>query len=161
MEIIANEAQISSEGLLELLAGVLERQASFRFKAKGWSMSPFIRDNDIITISQRPEPVVGIGIPVAFVCPVAKKLKVHRIIGRNNDNYLIKGDRLFKPDGLIPGKNIRGVVTRVERGGKAIIFGLGPERYVIAFLSRTKVLFLILSIWRHVKILAGRIIFRE
>jgi len=156
-----DEAHISSKELLELLMGVLERQASFRFMAKGWSMSPFIRDSDIITISRHPEPVMGIGNSVAFMCSEARKLKVHRVIARKNNYYLIKGDRVFKPDGLVPRENILGIVTKVERGGKNIIFGLGPERYMIAFLSRTKVLFLILSIWRCVKVSAKRIICRE
>jgi len=148
----ADEVCISSQDLLELLTSVLKKQASFRFKAKGWSMSPFIRDGDVITISHHPESVIGIGKPVAFVCSETRKLKVHRIIGRNNSRYLIKGDRLFNPDGLMPRENILGIVTKIERGGKSIIFGLGPERYMIAFLSRARVIFLILSVWKHIKI---------
>lgn len=158
---VADEVHISSKDLSELLTSVLERQASFRFMAKGWSMSPFIKDGDIITISNLSDSIAGFGKPVAFICTHVKKLIVHRIISRNNNYYLIKGDRVFKPDGLIPRENILGIVTKIERGGKNIIFGLGPERYLIAFLSRTKVLFLILFIWRCIKISAKRFIRRE
>ena len=144
----ADEVHISSKDLSELLASVLERQASFRFMAKGWSMSPFIKDGDIITISNLSGSIVSFGKPVAFICTHVKKLVVHRIIGRNDGYYLIKGDRVFKPDGLIPRENILGVVTRVEREGRDIVFGLGFERCIIAFLSRIKILFLIFFIWR-------------
>ena len=45
-----------------------------------------------------------------------------------------------------------GRVTRVERNGKEIFFGLGPERFLIAFLTRRGLLFpLLYPLWRMVR----------
>jgi hypothetical protein len=42
-------------------------------------------------------------------------------------------------------------VTKVERGRKEVILGLGPERFVIAFLTRKGLLLsFIFPIWRVV-----------
>lgn len=129
-------------------------------------MSPFIRDGDVITLAptqlsgRNPrvptfsaalpdvEPVVracGIGQVVAFVSPVSQRLVVHRIIGRHKSRFLIQGDNL---SGLVADAvrqdDILGRVVRIERGRKRVWLGLGPERYVIAALSRAGLLLPIL-----------------
>jgi hypothetical protein len=43
-------------------------------------------------------------------------------------------------DGLIPSANIQGYVTCVERDGKKIWWGSGPERYLIALMSQRDLL---------------------
>ena len=50
--------------------------------------------------------------------------------------YLIKGDNVDEPDGIIPGKNILGIVVRVERDGRVVRAGIGFDRTLIAYLSR-------------------------
>ena len=52
------------------------------------------------------------------------------------NGYLIRGDNTLEPDGLLQKSSIRGQVTHVEREGKTVFFGGGPERSLIAFLSR-------------------------
>jgi len=54
--IIEKEAELSISGstLIELLEAVLSQEASFRFQAKGLSMSPFIKDGDMVTVSPLP-----------------------------------------------------------------------------------------------------------
>ena len=42
---------LSGAALQEFLAAVLERTVPFRFTARGYSMHPFIRDADVITVS--------------------------------------------------------------------------------------------------------------
>ena len=125
-------------------------------------MSPFIRDGDVITVApvlppdRNPrtpktssvppngEPVVracGIGQVVAFVAPENQRLVVHRIIGRHESRFLIQGDNLsgLVADAVRP-DDILGRVVRVERGRKRVWLGLGPERHVIAVLSRAGLL---------------------
>ena len=132
--------------LFEIYEAVLSQKLSLRFRTKGVSMSPFIKDQDIITISLLSNCAIGLGEIVVFMHPQTKKLFIHRIIGRSQDCYLIKGDNIFITDGLIPKKNILGVVTKVERKGKKIIFGLGYERYIIAALSKAKITNLFLRV---------------
>jgi hypothetical protein len=129
-------------------------------------MSPFIRDGDVITIAPvqpsnrsphatafSPVPpggkpgvmTCGIGQVVAFASPVGQRLVVHRIIGRHEARFLIQGDSLhgLAADTVRPDE-IFGRVVRVERGGKRVWLGLGPERHVIAALSRAGLLLPIL-----------------
>jgi len=120
---------------------VLSKGVPFRFCARGWSMTPFIQDGDVICVSPLLHTEPGLGEVVAFTRPETEKLVVHRIIGRHRTDYRIQGDNSAgQVDGLIPKKNILGRVTRVERKGRKVWLGLGPERFLVAFLSRTKLL---------------------
>ena len=129
-------------------------------------MTPFIRDGDVITIAPvqpsnrsprvatfSPVPpggksgvmTCGIGQVVAFFSPVNQRLVVHRIIGRHDSRFLIQGDSLSGPvaDTVRP-EDILGRVIRIERNRKRVWLGLGPERQVIAALSRAGLLLPIL-----------------
>jgi len=44
---------------------------------------------------------------------------VHRVLRKKKKCYLIKGDNCAEADGWIPVENILGLITRVERLGKA------------------------------------------
>lgn len=104
-------------------------------------MTPFIRDGDVITVAPLQLTLPCIGEVVAFVRPKEGNLVVHRVIARRGRTVLIQGDNgLDYADGLIPQENILGRVTRIERNGHNVWVGLGPERYLIAWLSRTTLL---------------------
>ena len=126
---------ISNARFAELIAAVLAKGAPFRFQANGSSMSPFIRDGDVITISTAPIRI-GLGEMVAFVNPDHDRLTVHRVVQILHDGYLIQGDNIPKPDGCVSRSDIIGRVIRVEHQRQYMWLGLGPERIVIAFLSR-------------------------
>ncbi len=152
------ELRLSGPALADLMRTVLARGRSFRFCARGWSMSPFVKDGDVITVApaqprnQSPgrdrSPSVprgeapdtgtcGIGQVVAFIRPETQRLVVHRVIGRHESRLLIQGDNLsgLGPD-AVSLDDIVGRVVRIERGSKRVWLGLGPERYAIAALSR-------------------------
>lgn len=131
-----DELSFSGPAFAELARAVLDRGVSFRFKAKGISMHPFIRHGDVITIFPISGSLPRYGDVVACVRPRAYTLVVHRVVGKHEGAFLIKGDNIAYPDGLIPMSNILGRVTKVERDGKEICLGLGPERFLIAFLTR-------------------------
>ncbi len=99
-------------------------------------MDPFIRDDDVITVSPLADPSPGPGDVVAFIQENAERLLVHRVIRTQGSSYVIKGDNSAGADGLIPGANILGWVKRVERNNQRVFLGFGPERFLIAFLSR-------------------------
>lgn len=127
---------ISGPLLLELIQAVLEKGACFRFSAPGGSMTPFILDGDIITIAPVSIKRYGIGSVVAFVRPSLEKLMVHRIVAVAQDQVLIKGDNGNDcPDGWVKKVHILGSVVQIERDGRCVRFGLGVERFMIAWLS--------------------------
>ena len=128
---------ISGADLQVLMKDILSRGATFHFRAKGWSMTPFIKDGDAITIAPLSKEKLSIGKVVAFIQPASSQLTVHRVIGRQESDFLIQGDNAIgQPDGLVHPQDILGCVTRVERDGRRVFLGLGPERYLVAILSR-------------------------
>jgi hypothetical protein len=137
----AEELPLSGQALLELMQAVLARGVPFRFCARGWSMAPFIQDGDVITVSPLRDALPGVGEVVAFARPEGGNLVVHRVVARRGQGAFVQGDCVAKyADGIIPAQNLIGRVTRVERNGREVWLGLGPERHVIAWLSRTGLL---------------------
>jgi hypothetical protein len=137
----ADALPLSGPALLELMRAVLDRDAAFRFRARGWSMAPFIRDGDVITVAPLQGALPRVGEVVAFVRPGAENLVVHRVVARRGTASLIQGDAVAAyKDGAVPVENLLGRVTRVEREGRDVWLGLGPERVAIAWLSRARLL---------------------
>jgi signal peptidase I len=141
---------LSGPALLDLLQAVLDKDVPFRFTAPGTSMWPFIKNGDVITVSSYTTPLIRLGEVVAFVNPNNERLVLHRVIYIIHESYLIKGDNTPEADGWIDRKRILGRVTRVERTGIVVHFGLGFERVVIAFLSYHKWLVPILTPMRRI-----------
>jgi len=132
------EKIFSAQEMAELLQEVIHQGASFRFRARGWSMTPFIQDGDILTITPCPNAKLKIGQMVAVLEREQNSLLVHRIVGKKGSNYLVKGDNLLSPDGLFSAAEILGVVAKIERG-KRVLFPQGSIRpYLIACFSRHK-----------------------
>jgi len=139
--VTAAELPLSGQGLQDLMRAVLAKGVPFRFCARGWSMTPFIRNGDVITVSPLRGALPEVGEVVAFVRPGSTKPVVHRVIARRGTASWIQGDSVpDHADGIIPAENILGRVTRVERSGRQVWLGLGPERYLIAWLSRARLL---------------------
>jgi signal peptidase I len=138
---LEDEILLSGNAMEGLMRDVLARGVKFRFRAKGFSMSPFILNGDLISVSPMSDAPPEVGEVVAFIEPDMGKLVVHRIVSIESDGYLTWGDnQVDHSDGVIPTENILGRVTLVERDGKIIRFGLGPEKSLIASLSRRHLL---------------------
>ena len=153
-----NEVSFSSQALIELIESVLSKGACFRFQVKGFSMAPFIMNNDVVIISSIDNSSIGFGQIVAFTNPRSGKLTIHRVLARNNGVYLIKGDVIFEIDGCIPKENILGLITGIERRGRRVELGLGPEKFIIGLLSRSKILPLCFWCWTLFPSAARRVI---
>ena len=129
---------LSGEDLLVLMQAVLGKGAAFNFRAKGLSMTPFIEDGDLLTVQPLSRCKLRLGAIVAFIRPTTGRLMVHRLVGKQDEGFLIRGDNAIAPaNDLVQKQDILGCVTRVERNGRRIFLGLGPERYPIALFSKT------------------------
>ena len=147
-----SDLPLSRRGLVDLLRAVLSKGVPVRFQAKGFSMAPFIKNNDVVTISPLQGERAGLGDIIAFVHPETQGLCIHRIVRKKGDLYVTKGDNRSQTEESVPIENILGSVTRVEREGKQTFLGLGPERFLIAFLIRRGLLFpLLLPLWKVVR----------
>lgn len=136
----SKEKKLSREALVELIKAVIEKGIPFRLQALGFSMYPFIKEENYITISPLTSDHPSLGDVVAFTSLGTKKLIVHRIVEIKGDYYLTKGDNNRMPDGIIPKANIIGYVTKVDKDGKPVRLGSGFERVFIALLSRKNLL---------------------
>ncbi|MFA5879663.1 MAG: S24/S26 family peptidase [Candidatus Margulisiibacteriota bacterium] len=140
MTILISQKEISlnNENLVSFMHAIHAKGSLFRFKAFGYSMSPFIKDQDIITIESITKKVTN-GDIVAFLKPDCSKFVVHRVITRKKQ-LLLKGDNCSKIDGFIPQENLIGKVIKIERNGKKISLGLGWEKVLISWLSKNNLL---------------------
>jgi hypothetical protein len=149
--VVGQELPLSGAAMIQLMQAVLDKGLAFRFRAKGYSMSPFIKDSDVITVLPL-RTVPRLGEVVAFRHPVSRRLVVHRVIRARNDGCLIRGDAVSEMDGLVPRAHILGRVERVERDGKSVRLGMGPERALIAFLTRTGLFMrVIIPLWMRIR----------
>lgn len=126
---------VQNAELVTLMTDVLAQNTSFEFEAKGFSMHPFIRDGDQITL-EPPPSIFQIGQVVAFVGSPRDRLLIHRIITIGRQGILTRGDNSLQPDELITPDCVLGRVVQVRRGSRQVRLGLGLERMVIAWLSR-------------------------
>jgi hypothetical protein len=149
-----DEHNLSAPMMVSLLDGVVARGHTFRFRAGGSSMFPFIRDGDVVSIKPLDHyRVPRLGDVLAFNRnpdeASAAHLVVHRLVGRSaQGGYMLRGDH-HPPghsDGMISPVALLGIVTGVERCGRTVRLGLGPERALIAFLSRLGLL------WRLIRL---------
>jgi hypothetical protein len=144
-----SDLPLSGRGLVDLLRAVLHKGVPVRFQAKGFSMSPFIKNNDVVTISPLQGTQPSLGDIIAFAHPETQGLYIHRIVRNKGGFCVTKGDNRSQTEESVPIENILGSVTRVERDGRHVFLGLGPERFLIAFLGRRGLLFpFLFPLWR-------------
>lgn len=130
-----SELSLSGPAMVEILRAVLQKGAPVRFQVQGFSMSPFIKNKDAVTLSPLKRKKPGLGHIIAFVQEETGGLCIHRVVGKKRDSYVTKGDNVFEMTECVPGENVLGFVTGVERAGRKVLLGLGPERWLIAFLG--------------------------
>jgi hypothetical protein len=134
------ELFLSNESLLELLHAALAKGCSLRVRVRGYSMFPFIMDNDVVTVSPVNARASCLGLAVAFIHPRTSKLFIHRVISQHEGTCDIKGDCLSCADGSIPITNILGVITDIERYGRRVRFGVDHGLPFVLFLNKTGVI---------------------
>ena len=116
----------------ELAGDLLARGTEVRMRVTGSSMTPFIRSGDVVTLVPSPSEGVSLGDVIAF-SPHPGRLILHRVVAGTARAPLTRGDAapcVDEPGALL------GVVSRVERAGRVVRLGLGPERRVLALAQR-------------------------
>lgn len=147
---VAREVAIALDG--SEMAGLVEELAArgvpVRFQAKGGSMSPWIRDGDVVTVAPIGGEAVGgnengqspraprLGDVAAFRRQPSGRLTVHRLVRREAEGWIARGDRLAGEDGSVRREELLGLVTRVERAGREIWVPRGLAGLLLARLSR-------------------------
>jgi len=137
-----------NEAVAGLLTEALRAGHSFSFRAGGFSMSPFIKDGDLITISPFGNMPPGRGDIAAFLDASRKGLTVHRIIKKQGIDFIMKGDNTGVADMPVGESNLLGRVTGIRRRKKERYLGLGPEGRLLAAFSRAGILMPLMRLTR-------------
>lgn len=133
---LEEELSLSPEAVAALAEGLFAKGAVFRFQAGGYSMHPWVRNGDVLTLAPLTPEGPDIGDVAVVLVPESGQLLAHRIIARRGNDCLFKGDRLKQADGIFPICELIGRVSKVHRNGKRVRFGLGPEKRLLAWISR-------------------------
>jgi len=150
---------LSAHGLAELMKAVLKRGSLFRFRARGASMTPFIRDGDTLTVEALEGRTPRVGDVVAFsvASPERPSLAVHRVVDDLGSRIVVQGDANGCDSETIQRGDILGRVVKVEREGDRRRLGLGPERRLIVWCIRSGLLWgLVWPVWNGFRRLIRR-----
>jgi hypothetical protein len=110
----------------ELGSEVLQAGVSLRFRARGTSMVPLVRDGDVVLVRPVEPRLVGVGDVV--LCTLGggqpERVVVHRVVGRRAARcgplFMVQGDRVAQPDGTVAAAQVLGRVAAIERAGREI-----------------------------------------
>ncbi len=131
------ELRLTNIEQLAVMRAVLECDAEYRTTVRGFSMHPFIRDADVVTICPLRGKPPRVGEVVAFSHPRHGRLIIHRLIENTADGWLAQGDNCDTVDGnALTEAHILGRVIRVERQRHVVRGSLGGVGVVIAWLLR-------------------------
>ncbi len=106
---------LKREDFTSIAQEVLGRERILRFKAKGGSMSPFIRNGDVVEVVPS-KGKINLGDIILYHSSYGNPV-VHRVIQRNKESIITKGDSVPNSDQPILSKQVLGRVVVVEKNG--------------------------------------------
>ena len=113
----------TSERFAQLSAELLGCGVSIRFRARGTSMAPLIREGDLVTVRPIGSGCARVGDVVLFRAEEGRAM-VHRVIRHGANGglswYTIQGDRVDRPDGTFDDAQLCGRAVEVCRDGVRI-----------------------------------------
>ena len=114
---------LNRDEFAKIALSILEDGHTLRFRARGESMNPFIRNGDILEV----QPVSGDNYRRGDVllCKLeSQRIVAHRVISiqgeKGRRSLVMKGDSAPCKDGITNYEQVLGRVVSVERGGKEI-----------------------------------------
>jgi signal peptidase I len=128
--------KIDHDEFNQISAEVLSKGGSFRCKASGQSMWPFIKNGAILTVESIQTVPPEVGEVVLYRSEI--HAAVHRIVGIHSEYpeliFMVQGDACPDVRELVPLSDLLGKVTRVEYGGRVCNFSIGWLRVFTYYL---------------------------
>jgi signal peptidase I len=113
----------NSRAFAGLSSDILHQGKSLRFKARGVSMRPMVRDGDILLVQPVEAGRIRVG-DVILCSSQVDRVVIHRALRRlsspDGETFLVQGDQVVWPDGWIPQSQVYGRVAAIERAGVPI-----------------------------------------
>ena len=122
----------------EVIADLLARGHSVRFRATGHSMHPLIRCDDYLLV----EPVSQIRRGDVVLTLAERGLTAHRVVDVSRGYVTTRGDNAPGDDDPVEATRVLGVVTHAERDGRMLRvsstlgIALGVRRFYRRLLNR-------------------------
>ena len=133
---LRRETRIESAQLADLVRLASEQGFASSYKVSGSSMMPFIHSGDKVCLSPIGKNEIRKGDVLGFVLGEDCHMLIHRVVKISEETFLCKGDNQSQNlDGWISYDDVIGKVTEIRREGKAVKFGLGVDKGLIARLS--------------------------
>lgn len=140
------ELSVGSQEFETLAAEILARGCTLRFRARGVSMRPFIRDGDVVEVEPIGERPIRRG-DVVLRRGGDGRVLAHRVtlVDGSGEAALVhtRGDALGYPDGPVSQRQVLGRVVNVARESSRMSLRGVPRRLAAVF-------------WAGVRPLAGR-----
>lgn len=102
----------------EMATEVLRSSGHLRLKVAGWSMFPAVLPGDTLMIDRAASDEVSIGDIVLF--GRNRRLFVHRVVGKNDAQFVTRGDAMPAADPAVDQNELLGRVTYILRDGRCI-----------------------------------------
>jgi len=106
---------LKREDFASIAQDVLGRGRILRFKAKGGSMSPFIRSGDVVEVVPL-KGKINFGDIILYHSSYGNSI-IHRVIQRKKEEIIAKGDSSFSYDQPLLSRQVLGRVAAVEKNG--------------------------------------------
>jgi len=104
--------------LSDLVRDQLRRAGTFKLKARGGSMWPFLRDGDVVWLREAALGDLRIGDVICYA-DSGDRLFVHRLVDRDGDTLVTRGDMLTYVD-RVPAHAFLGRAIAFERNGRHV-----------------------------------------
>jgi signal peptidase I len=125
------ELRLDDDAFAELSAEILRQGGTFQFTAHGSSMTPLIRDGDLLTIAPVDAASLEIG-DVALYRTRRDRIIAHRVVGKTTQGGELvletQGDARLAPDRPVPADCVLGRAVRFQRGDRGYRLDRGPWR---------------------------------
>jgi len=115
-------------GLVEELAGeFLKKGGRLRIKARGASMVPSLWDGDLVQVAPAGGRNILVGDVICYETSPGR-LFLHRVIRRDGEGFVAKGDALAFSEVISP-RQVLGKAVAVERHGRVRRLDSRPARW--------------------------------
>jgi hypothetical protein len=111
----------------DLAIEALRRHGRLSIRVRGGSMVPFIRDGDIVTVSEIAPSGPGIGDVICYETK-PRRLFVHRVVACDGERLFVKGDALAFTE-VIERDQVLGKIVALERRGMLRRLDTAPARW--------------------------------
>jgi len=119
---------ITCNEIMPLIQSALECGQCVKMTVNGYSMLPFIYDNDVVKLEPiRSLPIIG---DIVLVKCSEERYVIHRIVGIKEDAIFLRGDAQLNYEGPFTLQNILGKVTKSFHNGHIRVHNRGMWKLV-------------------------------